>query len=313
MTQIIPTEIIDNYLKSNENTPRYYHQQITEIHKVLEDMIDEMADCTRNRRFVVVTGSQGAGKSYLTSRLTTGLNEAGIKPLHVDAEEIMGRIPNFNTDRVNSQHYVGDVNCDMDKMREALHEVTLRWRPAAKYIADRLINAAAERGVDVVYETTGQAEHFDSFLKQVQKNGYAIDAHACEARLSLKVAAFERRAMHDQDIYFLPEELEKTHQRTLGNLAAVANFSNALTVYWRNRIDEPAMPVARMEGASAIITDSKNASAFNEYMIERKSPGIAELALIKGGNGLAPLAPAMATPLVIAPAQRPAAPKPTYA
>lgn len=308
MTQIIPTAIIENYLKhdDDQNSQRYEKHERAQIAKLFETLTDTIEGCSKTRRFVIVTGSQGAGKTHLANRLIDGMNKDGFSPLHIDAEEIIKHIPAFNADRINSQQYAGNV-CDIDAMREALHDVTSRWRPAGKYIADRLINEAARRGVDVVYETTGQAEHFDTFLKEVHKSGYSVDAHACQARLSVKIAAFERRAQHDQDIYFLPEEIEKTHQRVLNNMAAVATFSNALTLYWRDKIQEPALAIARMEGPNAFVINSEKAIAYDEYMRERKAPGIGELADINGANNLPALVPAMASApsgFVAAPSRR---------
>lgn len=208
--------------------------------KVATAMSDAVKTPNSNRgkkRFIIIGGAPGSGKSTLRKNGDYGIPKSDVA-VHVDADEIKTIIP-----EAVAAHAAGDV-----EWASIAHE-------ESRVISEMAQTVAIQRGLDVVYDSTGQFNRGFDTLKRARAGGYDIIAHyvvAPEATLRERIAM---RQLSDPRV-LPPHIVSATMSINKNTIPLVAGSADEFSL-WESTSAQRNLLAVKTSGGSLEIKDSK--------------------------------------------------------
>lgn len=264
---IVPARVTKGYLK---NYTQEQQRAIAGLYEKIEaEALEKLSGSLKSSvpLFMLVAGSQGVGKSKLVERLQSDYSEAFVE---CDVDSILQKMPEVrdamaDADREVMEYFNEATGYDADAHRTKLDAAVETYRPAAKYISDRLMSSCVARGINVIVETNAKTPHIKDFLDSVKNQGVQLIGHICEAPMGVKAAGAKSK---QHGFSFPSDVLAAENDAFRKNIPVIAQACDNLTLWWRQDVD------ARLEAAAVAtehtyVTDILAKTGFDAYFADR--------------------------------------------
>ncbi len=275
---IVPADVTKGYLSKFSEKEQ---QAIAALYEKIEAQAFEKVKGTLKSScpiFVLVAGSQGVGKTHLVERLQKDRKGVFVE---CDVDSILAQMPEVKkaiekAERELGQDFemAGTAHYDANTHRTRVEAAVEKYRPAAKYISDRLMSTCLKNGINVIVETNAKTPKIGAFIDNVKKMGVILEGHICDAPLSVKT----KGAKSPQHDFSFPEDVLKAESDALRkNIPVIAAACDQnLTVWWRQEA------IARLQPAAVATSDSYTTdliakTGFEAYFADLNGMKIADL------------------------------------
>lgn len=261
---IVPASVLRGYLANYKDTA--FLQTIEAVYQKKIKALSKITDAPTPGAsvFILVAGTHGVGKSNLVQNL---IKQDSKQYTVCDVDSILSDFPEFQArmedipSRLQEDFYKGGMHAyNTDKHRKLVEDITEYYRPAAKYISDRLMTHCVREGYPVIFETNAKTPELKNFLRSVKAAGAVLETHICQAPLTIKQAGFEARFNIAHDIGISDGQIKSEHDAMIKNMKVIAEESSNLKIHWRQDVNKPLMDTG---------IDPIAAAGFDAYFMDR--------------------------------------------
>lgn len=242
---IVPADITQSYIQGYSVAEQ---RSIAAMYETIEsDAFSKLSGAivSSHPTVILVAGSQGSGKSRLVETLKQKEQDQFVE---CDVDSILKQMPvvkaaieEAETELSHDFQIAGNLHYSPDTHRAKVESAVAKYRPAAKYISDRLMSRCISKGINVIVETNAKTPRIKDFIDALQARHVVLKGHICEAPLPLKV----KSARTPEHGFAFPEGIliseNAAFRKNIPTMMAA--MKDNITVWFRLRENEPSKKV----------------------------------------------------------------------